>query len=221
MSNRHLPDELDVLRQQNLLLAGENARLKEMLGLGAPEVPLAAPILVVADSSVTAASSPASKIELFKSLFRGRTDVYAKRWQSRSGGSGYSPACGNEWRSGLCDKRRVKCADCTNREQLPLDEATIQDHLTGRTTVGIYPMLEDETCHFLAIDFDDATWREDVAALRLAASVVGVECHVEVSRSGAGAHAWFGDTRCVRATLGRSAHHEGGTQPPYAVASVI
>ena len=190
MIDRQPPDELEVLRRQNILLAEENTRLKEMLGLDAPETPVAS-IAVDPTSAITASSPGASKIELFRSLFRGRTDVYAKRWQSRSGGSGYSPACANEWRSGLCDKRRVKCAECANRELLALDAPAIEDHLTGRSTAGVYPMLDDETCHFLAIDFDDETWREDVTALRSAASEAGVEYHVEVSRSGAGAHAWF------------------------------
>ena len=191
MNDRLRPDEIEALREQNLLLAEENARLKELLGLGSLETQATSPPPVRSDVAITAVSSPASKIELFRFLFRGRTDVYARRWQSRSGGSGYSPACSNEWRSGVCDKKRVKCADCANRELLPLDSRVIEDHLTGRSTVGIYPMLEDETCHFLAIDFDDETWREDVIALRSAAFDAGVECHLEVSRSGAGAHAWF------------------------------
>lgn len=203
MSDRQPPDELEALRRQNLLLAEENARLKEMLGLEAPKTPTAAPVVVDSTLAITATSPPVSKVELFRALFRGRVDVHAKRWQSRSGGSGYAPACSNEWRSGLCDKRRVKCADCTHRELLPLDASAIEDHLTGRSTVGIYPMLDDETCCFLAIDFDDETWREDVTALHSAASGADIDCYVEVSRSGAGAHAWLFFAEPLPATLAR------------------
>ncbi len=194
--------ELKRLRQQNLLLSEENQRLKGLLGLAVTE-PSARATHGVPDSPVTATSPPDAKVELFMSLFRGRTDLYAKRWHSRQGGSGYSPACGNEWRSGLCDKRRVRCADCANRELLPFDEAVVQDHLTGRITVGVYPMLDDETCHFLAIDFDGVSWKADAGAVRAAASRAGIECHVEVSRSGAGAHVWFLFAEPVAAALAR------------------
>jgi superfamily II DNA or RNA helicase len=203
VKDRIQPDELEALRRQNLLLAEENVRLKEMLGLEAPSRAAAAPIAADPTSAITASSSGSSKIELFQSLFRGRADVFARRWESRSGGSGYAPACANEWRSGLCDKPRVKCADCANRELVALSASTIEDHLTGRSTVGIYAMLEDETCHFLAIDFDDEGWRGDVTALRSAAYASGVECHVEVSRSGGGAHAWFFFAEPVPAALAR------------------
>ncbi|MHB8761991.1 MAG: TOTE conflict system archaeo-eukaryotic primase domain-containing protein [Coriobacteriia bacterium] len=77
-----------------------------MLGLEKPSSAAAAPIAADPTSAITASSSGSSKVELFQSLFRGRADVYAKRWKSRSGASGYAPACANEWRSGLCDKRR-------------------------------------------------------------------------------------------------------------------
>lgn len=203
MNDRPESDELEALRQQNLLLAEENVRLKQMLGVEAPKTPALDSASIAPTFTITATSSSASKIELFQSLFRGRVDVYAKRWHSRSGGSGYAPACANEWRSGLCDKRLVKCADCENRELLPLGASVVEEHLTGRGTIGIYPILEGETCHFLAIDFDDETWREDVTALRTAASDAGVECHVEVSRSGAGAHAWFFFAEAMPATLAR------------------
>ena len=203
MNDRTQPDELEALRRQNLLLAEENARLKELLGLEAQGAVTAEQRDTARISGITGSSSSASKIELFQSLFHGRADVFARRWQSRSGGSGYAPACANEWRSGLCDKPRVKCADCANRELLPLSASTIEEHLTGRNTVGVYAMLEDETCHFLAIDFDDEGWRGDVTAVRSAASAAGVECHVEVSRSGGGAHVWFFFAESMPAALAR------------------
>ncbi len=104
--------------------------------------------------------STAEKVALFRRLFRGRTDVYPVRWESKtSGKSGYAPACANEWRAGVCEKPRIKCADCGNRLLVPLSDAVIDDHLAGKQTVGVYPLLEDDTCYFLAIDFDEADWR--------------------------------------------------------------
>ena len=106
-------------------------------------------------------SPPDAKVALFRSLFRGREDVYPLRFESRkSGKNGYQPCCANEWTKGLCDKRRVKCIKCPNRRFLPVTDDVIRHHLsgqddTGRTFVmGVYPMLMDETCFLLAVDFD-------------------------------------------------------------------
>ena len=71
-----------------------------------------------------------AKISIFRNLFRGRTDVYPVRWTSqKSGKSGYSPACANEWRPGVCAKPKVKCAECNNRSLLPVTDETIYNHL--------------------------------------------------------------------------------------------
>lgn len=134
---------------------------------------------------VTHHSSPAAKIALFRSLFRGRDDVYPRRFESRkTGKTGYQPACANEWVRGVCDKPRVKCSDCSQRRFLPVTDDVVRWHLSGRYgqgrdfVMGVYPMLQDETCHFLAIDFDRDHWQEDAAAL-------------ERSRSGNGGHVWI------------------------------
>jgi hypothetical protein len=121
------------------------------------------------DAPITNSSPAEEKIALIRRLFRGRDDVYARRWESpKTCKSGYQPACRNEWVNGLCDKRRVKCADCPNREFFPLTDATIRNHVAGHErngsksprsfVIGIYPMLCDETCWFLAADFDKAAW---------------------------------------------------------------
>ena len=131
------------------------------------------------------------KVALFRRLFRGRTDVFPIRWESKtSAKSGYSPACANEWRAGVCEKPRIKCGDCGNRMLIPLTDSVIFDHLAGEHTVGVYPLLEDDTCHFLAIDFDEAEWREDARAFVRSCSELGVPVALEISRSGKGAHAW-------------------------------
>lgn len=133
--------------------------------------------------------STEEKLALFRRLFRGRTDVYPVRWESKtSGKSGYAPACANdkfarranlhseaarraramdgpsEWRAGVCEKPRIKCGDCSNRLLIPLSDAVIYSHLAGEHTVGVYPLLEDDSCFFLAVDFDEAEWREDARA---------------------------------------------------------
>lgn len=132
------------------------------------------------------------KISLFKRLFRGRQDIFPVRWQSKaSGKAGYSPACANEWLAGVCEKPRIKCADCSNRQFVQLSDEVLYDHLAGEQTIGAYPLLTDETCHFLAADFDDAEWRQDVSAFKKSCDDLGVPVSIEISRSGSGAHAWI------------------------------
>src|SRR3990172_11845675 len=116
-------------------------------------------------------SSSADKIALFRSLFRGREDICPRRFESRkTGKSGYAPACGNEWVRGICEKPRVKCAECPSRRFLPVTDDVIRCHLSGYDpdgqpfVAGVYPLLQDETCFFLAIDFDKAGWGKDVTA---------------------------------------------------------
>ncbi|MBU4253423.1 MAG: DEAD/DEAH box helicase, partial [Acidobacteria bacterium] len=107
------------------------------------------------------------KIALYRSLFRGREDVYPRLWQSKTTGkSGYSPACQNEWKSQLCRKFKIKCGDCPNRRFIPLTDQIIQYHLEGRHAIGIYPLLKNDCCFFLALDFDGKGWFEDASAFR-------------------------------------------------------
>lgn len=131
------------------------------------------------------------KVAVFRRLFRGRTDVYPVRWESqKTGKSGYAPACANEWRNGVCNKPRIKCSECSNRLLNPLSDAVIYKHLAGDHTVGVYPLLTDDTCHFLAVDFDEAEWKEDAKAFVHSCDELGVPVALEISRSGNGAHAW-------------------------------
>ncbi len=136
--------------------------------------------------------STEEKVALFRRLFRGRTDVYPVRWEGKtSGKSGYAPACANEWRAGVCEKPRIKCADCSNRVLIPLSEAVIYKHLAGDHTIGVYPLLEDDSCYLLAVDFDEAEWRDDAQAFMQSCDELGVPAALEISRSGKGAHAWI------------------------------
>jgi superfamily II DNA or RNA helicase len=169
-------------------LHAENARLAGLLDAHRIAWRLPAPTAASANGTPV---STQEKVALFRRLFRGRTDVYALRWESKAGKSGYSPACANEWRPGICEKPRIKCSDCGHRLLVSLTDQTIYDHLVGRHTVGVYPLLADDTCHFLAVDFDDADWRNDVQAFAGSCRELGVPVVLEISRSGNGAHAWL------------------------------
>ena len=169
----------------------ENTRLIALLEAHGIEWHELQPVAVVAHEPEPSRLSTTAKVALFRRLFRGRTDVYPVRWEGKtSGKSGYAPACANEWRPGVCDKPRIKCGDCSNRLLIPLSDAVIYDHLAGEHTVGVYPLLEDDTCYFLAADFDEAEWRDDARAFMQSCEELGVPAALEVSRSGKGAHAW-------------------------------
>jgi hypothetical protein len=160
------------------------------------------PSLPTVDSTgVTSQSLQEVKIALFRSLFRGREDVFARRFESKkTGKKGYQPACRNEWLAGICEKPRIRCDVCAHRELLALTENVLRNHLLGMDpqtvssrdfTIGVYPMLPDETCWFLAADFDKSTWREDVRAFLETCTVLNVPATVERSRSGNGGHIWI------------------------------
>jgi hypothetical protein len=115
-------------------------------------------------------ASNSEKISLFRSLFRGREDVFPKYWENpRAGKSGYSPACANEWDDDLCEKKkvprggrsRITCGNCPNQAFLPVTDEEIASHLKGLQVMGVYPLLKDETCWFLAADFDKESWHDD------------------------------------------------------------
>jgi superfamily II DNA or RNA helicase len=148
-------------------------------------------------------SSPEEKISLFISLFAGRKDVYAHRWESKTGKTGYSPVCTNEWVKSLCEKPKVKCFNCKNRTFAELTESVIKDHLMGNEVIGVYPMLLDETCKFLVIDFDGRDWQKDVTTVRQVCTEKSIPLYVERSRSGKGAHIWFFFEEEIAASIAR------------------
>jgi superfamily II DNA or RNA helicase len=212
-SSRDLEDQLKKALEECASLKEENARLRKLLEfIGYPAenlIPPAKPqrdFLITGNQgthSVSEQSSREGRVGIFRSLFRGREDIYPIRWEGTDGRSGYFPACGNEWNRPLCRKPKIKCADCENRSLLPVTDAVILDHLNGKHTIGVYPLLTDETCWFLAVDFDKRTWREDVAEFIRASEEVGIVPAVERSRSGNGAHIWFFFERPVSAPLAR------------------
>ena len=187
-----------IIERQQLLerikeLEAENAELKKRLG----EVVM----LEVQEPTAMQTLSLQEKVDLFRSLFKGREDVFAKRWYSKaSGKGGYQPVCQNEWDHQLCDKRKFKCAECPNRQFTALTDKDIYRHLEGKDTdgrdvIGLYVLNEDNTCNLLCTDFDDKNcehgYQDDVIAFVDVCKSWGVPCSIERSRSGNGAHVWI------------------------------
>jgi superfamily II DNA or RNA helicase len=144
--------------------------------------------------------SPEEKIKIFMNLFRGRMEVFPKRWDNtKTGKSGYSPTCSNEWIRGICNKPRIKCSECSNQAFIPLTAEIVRKHLGGEDfngskrdyTIGIYPMLADDTCWFLAVDLDKDQWQRDAAAFIKTCQKKSIPYALEKSRSGNGAHIWI------------------------------
>lgn len=151
-----------------------------------------------------------AKIALFRRLFRGRDDVYARRFDNRrTGKCGYAPACANEWVRGVCEKPRIKCAACLHQRFLPVTDDAIRWHLSGRDDVGCdfvmgaYPLLRDESCFFLAIDLDKQNWQDDARAVLETCHGFRLPVALERSRSGNGGHLWFFFEKAIPAGLAR------------------
>lgn len=209
MNERQNIDEL-LLRIERL--TKENARLKEILSANGinyeqrtvPNVDTASQQSPTPDKPVALTKEQIlqQRKDLFRSLFKGREDVFALRWTSKNGKTGYSPACQN-FRTSLCDKKRnkkIKCIECPNRQFIPLGDAEIQKHLIGKVgnypyIIGIYAMLSDDTCNFLCTDFDDKNcehgYQKDVLAFVGVCKDWGIPYSIERSRSGNGAHVWI------------------------------
>ncbi len=142
---------------------------------------------LIATSSTLAAKD---KVALFQKFFVGREDIYAFRWENKAGKSGYSVACHNEWQPGLCNKPKIKCGDCSNKAYKALESKTVYGHLSGIQTVGLYPLMRDDTCQLLAVDFDKSDWQQAAKAFAQVCSDHTIPYAIERSRSGNGAHIW-------------------------------
>lgn len=201
-----IPRELALAEARLAELDGERARLQARIdslraAVLAPELPITVPAPPA--SQIPVPRTQAEKVVLFGQLFRGRTDVYPRRWENaRTGKSGYSPHCAKEWKRG-CGKPKVKCGECTNKEFFPVTDRVLYDHLQGEIVAGVYPLVDGDRCHFVAVDFDGAGWQQDVSAYASTARDVGLPVAIERSRSGNGAHAWFFFAAAVPASSAR------------------
>lgn len=202
----------DLLQKYNNLLE-ENKRLKDELALLKGKTSLSMPVTenieYISTSSINKYSSSEEKISLFRSIFKGREDVFARRWYSKTTDkSGYQPVCENEWNEEFCDRKKYKCSACPNRKLMALTDKDIYRHLSGkdlygRDVVGIYPMLTDETCLFLCADFDEENFKDDVNAFRSTCNEFEIPFSVEISRSGNGAHVWIFFSEPISAATAR------------------
>jgi superfamily II DNA or RNA helicase len=195
--------EIAELEQRLRLLDAEKHALTERLELmrhsSLPRIePLGRP--AVAQVPTTAEE----KVALFLSLFRCREDVFPRLWENlHKGTRGYSPACRNEWVPGTCEKPRTKCSECPNRDFLALDAEAVEAHLRGICTIGSYAIRTDDTCTFLACDFDGNGWQDGTASYQQVGVEMGIDVALERSRSGNGAHAWLFFSEPVSARLAR------------------
>ena len=194
--------DYQILLEKYNLLCEENDNLKEeIMHLRSILTPSVGQVSNVSEApkgnGINKRSSPEDKIALFRSLFKGREDVFARRWYSKTTDkSGYQPVCENEWDEKMCDKKMYKCSSCPNRKLVALTDKDIYKHLSGkdlygRDVIGIYPMLQDETCCFLCADFDEENYRRDVIAFKSTCTELNVPAYIERSRSGNGAHVWI------------------------------
>ena len=190
-------------------LQEENLRLRSLLithGIPIPEVanPTGPSPRISGSESSPKVGTAAQRITLFRSLFRGRDDVYAIRWENADGRTGYMPKADRDWKSYLSataeDRKKV---DRQTRTYRPLTDDVVRAHLVGEHTVGLYPLLQDETCWFLAVDFDKKTWQQDAIAFLEVCRELNVSAALERSRSGNGGHVWIFFERAIPATTAR------------------
>jgi superfamily II DNA or RNA helicase len=190
-------DQIDNLERQRALLIEGSANTLEDLG----------------EPAVTNHSSENEKILLFRTLFRGREDVYARRYENvRTGKTGYFPASQTKEGRAFGGRINAGSGELNKRDFLPLTDAVIRNHLLGKDpksrspqefAIGVYPLLLDETCWFLAVDFDKGTWVDDASAFLETCRVYSVPASLERSRSGEGGHVWIFFSEPIPARLGR------------------
>lgn len=204
-------DQLGTILANYQRLKEENAELRRLLvenGIAVPTPPKSgSPVPAKPDderAGLNERSPKDAKIALFHSLFRGREDVYAVRMRFRSGEWGYVPASIRDWKAVLsADAALRKKVDKKTRKLLPLTDEVLRQHLEGKQTIGIYPLLLDETCCFLAVDFDKRSWQDDAAAFLETCRELGVSAVLERSRSGNGGHVWMFFERAIPAATAR------------------
>ena len=196
-------EEIDRIRKRLRALEAEQSMLRSrLIELGtSPRSPTGCG---TSKRAVTLDSAERDKVTLFRSLFAGREDIFPTRWEStRSGKSGYAPACENDWKPGLCEKPKIKCGACPNQAFMPVTDKAVEGHLRGFHTMGVYPLMPDDTCRFLAVDFDKEAWQHDAGTFLDICKAKQVPAALERSRSGNGGHVWIFFCEQVPAALAR------------------
>lgn len=218
--DKEITKKIAALEVENQFLKSEIQRLQQLLGCAGIQYAVPGKTQDIISKrempeGIVNENLTTEQIDLFITLFHGRTDVYARRFISKAGNVGYTPGCNNFWRQGVCPKRdgqKIKCFDCSNRNWTKLNRRLLREHLEGHKpdgtdVIGVYPMLADETCYFIVFDFDnhdkkretdvdegansDPTWIDDVNAIREICKVNQIDALTERSRSGKGAHVWI------------------------------
>ena len=231
-----LMDLSDINKEVRIYLTEKQNALPVLSEQNEP-IPPVADTLFNSTPAINRHSTPQQKIDLFKSLFSGRQDVFALRWfNPKSNKSGYSPVCRNKWASGKCDLKKYSCATCPFKLPVSLTDNYIYNHLAGRDefsrdVIGLYPLIEENLCKFLAMDFDthvpqgaklnnfhsckqcealyahgaknQNTWRDDILAVQRTCSDFGIKSYIEISRSGNGGHLWIFFDEIISARLAR------------------
>ena len=197
-----LMDLSDINKEIRIYLTEKQNALSVLSEQNEPISPMA-DTLFNSTPAINRHSTPQQKIDLFKSLFSGRQDVFALRWfNPKSNKSGYAPVCGNKWLSGKCDLKKYSCATCPFKLPVALTDNYIYSHLAGkddfcRDVIGLYPIIDGNLCKFLAMDFDShatknqLAWKEDILAVHKTYSDFGIKSYIEISRSGNGGHLWI------------------------------
>ena len=202
------------IEQERMLLVRKIGEL-ETMQVDVAEAPRATTPQRAPTPTITNNSPASDKIALFRRLFGGRTDVFPLRWENpKTGKAGYAPACANEWVRGVCGKPQVRCGDCPNQKFISVTQDVIECHLRGEDRVrpngrgaafvaGVYPLLFDDTCNFLAADFDGDAWADDARAYLTSCREAGAPAALERSRSGNGGHVWLFFSEPVAASEAR------------------
>jgi superfamily II DNA or RNA helicase len=171
------------------------------------------PSLHLIETPLNNQSPQEDKVRSFRSLFKGREDVFPRRFENlKTGKSGYAPVCRNEWGAGIYQKPKIAGQDNNSRTYVPVSDEIFRNHLKGNDSneyagkdfiIGVYPLLTDETCWFLAVDFDKSTWAEDAKAFLETCTNYQVPAFLERSRSGNGGHVWIFFETPIPAALAR------------------